>query len=337
MDDGDLEMKRTANTRRPRRPIFVTRSGALSLIIAIMFVGISFSSQSFGAALAPDPEVRPASHPLFLWRVESGGATVYLLGSIHVGGAGLYPLPQEIERAFSRADYLVEETSSSTTDPAAARQFWLTNGRYTDGDRLENHLSDQTKLALSIYLQVTGRSAGALSRAKPWMATLIIDQEELQISGLSKRNGIDSHFGDEAAALGKPIIGLEPPDYQRNLMYWLYSTRSEDFQDKRLLATLLRIRNNSLRMNAMLQVWRAGDVRTMEALIGSQGHDLQSQPYTEEAIYKRSERMAQQIVQYLNTPYTYFVVVGAMHVIGDRGIVKLLEAKGYRVEQLTGY
>jgi len=54
-------------------------------------------------------------------------------------------------------------------------------------------------------------------------------------------------------------------------------------------------------------------------------------------VYKRNLRMAQALESYLDTPYTHFTVVGLAHVIGDRGIVKLLQGKGYRVDQLVGH
>jgi uncharacterized protein YbaP (TraB family) len=74
----------------------------------------------------------------------------------------------------------------------------------------------------------------------------------------------------------------------------------------------------------------------MEALVREEGQDPQSQLYKEEVVDKKNLRMAQQLELYLNTPYTYFVVVGSGHLIGDRGILKLLEGKGYRAQQLVG-
>jgi hypothetical protein len=44
--------------------------------------------------------------------------------------------------------------------------------------------------------------------------------------------------------------------------------------------------------------------------------------------------MAQKIDGYLKTSGTYFVVVGAAHLLGDKGIIQLLKDKGYSVEQL---
>jgi hypothetical protein len=44
--------------------------------------------------------------------------------------------------------------------------------------------------------------------------------------------------------------------------------------------------------------------------------------------------MAKQIEQYLSSGKTYFVAVGAAHMVGEHGIVSLLRAKQLTVEQL---
>jgi len=54
----------------------------------------------------------------------------------------------------------------------------------------------------------------------------------------------------------------------------------------------------------------------------------------EKLIYKRNRNMALRIEGFLGTNGTYFVVVGAAHLLGDRGIIQLLREKWYTVEQL---
>ena len=39
--------------------------------------------------------------------------------------------------------------------------------------------------------------------------------------------------------------------------------------------------------------------------------------------------MASKIEGYLKTKETYFVVVGAGHLVGDKGIIKMLKERGY--------
>jgi uncharacterized protein len=287
------------------------------------------------AAARAATDVDTARRNLFLWRISGGKGTAFLLGSVHAGTANLFPLPQEMEQAFGTADYLVEEIDLRARDPAAARQFWQAHGRYTNGDRLENHISEKTKTALTIYLQLTELPAAGFSLNKPWFAAYVIQHRELRHYGFSGKQGIDGHFADEAVAAGKPVIGLETLDYQLNLLYWRYSTLSDEAQDKLLSSAILQARDSARHLGAIVRAWQAGDAAAMAALMANHGDDPQSELYFDEIVNKRSFRMAQQIEVYLGTPYTYFVVVGAGHMVGGRGIVELLKEKGFRVDQLT--
>jgi hypothetical protein len=44
--------------------------------------------------------------------------------------------------------------------------------------------------------------------------------------------------------------------------------------------------------------------------------------------------MASKIEDFLRTKETYFVIVGAGHLVGEKGILQILKRKGYVVEQL---
>jgi hypothetical protein len=44
--------------------------------------------------------------------------------------------------------------------------------------------------------------------------------------------------------------------------------------------------------------------------------------------------MTSKIDGYLNSNGSYFVIVGAGHLVGKRGIIELIKSKGYVVEQL---
>ena len=65
--------------------------------------------------------------------------------------------------------------------------------------------------------------------------------------------------------------------------------------------------------------------------------DVQAEAYDypdvyEALFYRRNVDMARKIEDLLKTGEIQFVVVGAGHLVGDRGIVELLE-KNYSVEQ----
>jgi uncharacterized protein YbaP (TraB family) len=51
-------------------------------------------------------------------------------------------------------------------------------------------------------------------------------------------------------------------------------------------------------------------------------------------LYQRNENMVAKIEDYLKGKETYFVVVGAGHLVGNKGIIELLKGKGFLIEQL---
>ena len=48
----------------------------------------------------------------------------------------------------------------------------------------------------------------------------------------------------------------------------------------------------------------------------------------------RNDMMTEKITQFLATSKTYFVAVGAAHLVGEHGVIAQLRAKHYTVEQL---
>ena len=57
-------------------------------------------------------------------------------------------------------------------------------------------------------------------------------------------------------------------------------------------------------------------------------------PIYEKLIITRNRNMVSKIENYLQSKATYFVVVGAGHLTGTKGIIQLLKDRGYSVEQL---
>lgn len=57
-----------------------------------------------------EPDIQPIS---FLWKVSSDVNTVYILGSVHIARADLYPLDEVIEDAYDRSKNLVVEIDDS--------------------------------------------------------------------------------------------------------------------------------------------------------------------------------------------------------------------------------
>ena len=81
--------------------------------------------------------------------------------------------------------------------------------------------------------------------------------------------------------------------------------------------------------------WSLGDIAAMEELTfrGLAEHP-EMLPIYEKLLYERNITMASKIEGFLKEGGTRFVVIGSGHLLGSKGILKLLERKGYIAEQL---
>ena len=270
---------------------------------------------------------------LFCWKVTgSEGGAVYLLGTIHVGRADFYPLPAVIENGFKAADTLVTETD--LTEPQGSSRLLkllLENGTYPRGDTVENHIGAETRAHLAHYVATSKELATDYTHLKPWFLSVAIAVIEAKRAGLSPNDGIDRYLVDQAVAMKKPIATLETSEFQLQVM----NSFSEELQDRMLLAALLDTEKKPELMGQLLQAWKTGDAERLHAMMTRDLRDYPVlKPLFEKMFDQRNDAMTQKIEQFLKTPKTIFVAVGAGHLTGERGILAQLRAKNYEIEQL---
>jgi uncharacterized protein YbaP (TraB family) len=131
------------------------------------------------------------------------------------------------------------------------------------------------------------------------------------------------------AAKSKPILELESVEEQTNLIL--------NMPDANLLLkyTLLDISNYGKALDAITEAWKEGDSQKLDTLLMKENFDKYPElaSVTDEMIFKRNKSMAGKIKEYLATNQTYFVVVGAGHLTGNRSILTHLQEAGYPVRK----
>jgi len=272
------------------------------------------------------------SQKLFLWKVTGSPGVVYLFGTIHVGRADFYPLAPIIETSFKEADTLITEADlNEPQDSSRLLKMLLQKGTYPAGDSVENHIGQQTRAHLLPYVAATKELASSYAHLKPWFLTVSIAVIEAKRMGFDTNQGLDRHFADAAAEMHKPIGTLETTEFQLELM----NSFSEELQDRLLLSALLDAERKTELMDGMLQAWKSGNADAMEETKLRYVREYpQLKPVFEKMFDQRNDGMTQQIEQFLQTPKTTFVAIGAGHLTGDRGILSQLRSKHYEIEQL---
>ncbi len=271
-----------------------------------------------------------APHPQFMWRYENGSTRLYLVGSIHVLKAALHPLPKQIEAAFSQADHVVVEADIMNADPAAVAQALAQFALLPEGTRIEESLSAPQRARLSDELRQLGIGGIAdVAQFKPLFLASQLSVARLATFGYLPDYGMEAHF---LSRLGdRTLHELESLDQQLALL----ASPSMADQVEMLVNTLDDMAEVEPIVAQMARAWFLGDDDELLRLFEQYtvGSDADRR-LLEVLVYERNVTLAAGIKEILGKPGTWFVVVGAGHLPGPRGIVALLEAHGAKAHRV---
>ena len=272
---------------------------------------------------APEPGVDRGT--TFLWRVQGRGATVYLLGSVHAMREDSYPLPPAMETAFDSVEKLVFEVDLNDLGSAAIQM--LAAGTLDGEETLEEIVGPAIWDELMAQVERTGFPAAMFQRMKPWMAAVTITALAMTEAGYLPSAGIDAYFSRRAEETGKERIALETVEFQVGLFAGLTAEQSLAF----LRYTLVDLETVIPELDELLEHWRAGEVAAVEALM-AEGFD-EFPELLDTMVTDRNRTWMAPIEGLLAGDSDAMVVVGALHLVGEEGVVNLLRKKGYTVER----
>lgn len=290
---------------------------------------VSFISFVLTFSLYPQESVA-TEQKCFLWRVQSESSTVYILGSIHLAKKEIYPLNKEIEDAFNKPNLLVVEVNINEIDQDKMQRLIIERALYPENDTLKKHISQETYDLTKTKLKEFGIDIDQFSNYKPWFLALTMSSLELLRLGFNPDWGIDKYFLEKAKDK-KRILELETFDFQIKL----FDELPDYYQELLLFYTIIDLNTIEKEMDRLINSWILGDTETMEAILSrTLLEHPKILPVYEKLIYERNRKMLSKIEEFLKTKENYFIVIGAGHLVGKKGIIRLLKEKGYSVEQL---
>lgn len=280
---------------------------------------------SLAAGAAPSAQ----SGRSFLWRVQGSSGVLYLAGSVHALGADAYPLPDAYQRAFDASDTLVEELDLNQSSVLAAAGLLLTKGMYTDGRTFDTVVSKETvELVQGRLKDIPLLSMDLIRSMKPWAVMLMVSAMQVQMAGLDPQLGLDTHFYDKAVSAGKTVIGLETAEYQIDR----FDKMPDAVQEKLLRSALAEMESSQKQLGAIVGAWKRGDAASLERMLLA---DLRRDATVYNSlVVERNRNWMPQLEMCLARAKPCFVVVGAAHLVGPDGLLRMLQQKGYRLEQM---
>lgn len=279
------------------------------------------------AVLVPGQAPALAQGHSFLWKATRGGNVVYLVGSVHLLTKDYYPLSPALEAAYKDTALLVEEVDMGEMLGADAQMQLLRRGMLPAGQSLDKVVSADTMTLVNKSAVELGIPVEALKLLKPWMASLTLDALEWQKAGFDADLGLDKHFYDSAKADGRPVQGLETVEFQLSM----FDGMTPEQQDHMLADSIKELSTEQASVTTVANAWKAGDAPGVERIVLQ---DLKSDPVMyQRLLVDRNRNWLPKIEALFTRPRPSLVVVGAAHLVGPDGLLQLLKARGYTIEQ----
>jgi hypothetical protein len=198
-------------------------------------------------------------------------------------------------------------------------------GRYRRGDSLKNHVDQRTYDWLKRFFALMHVEENEFARYRPWMIGLMLENPSTH--GQSENLGVEEFLIRRAHANSKPITGLESVREHADVFSGL-----SDRQGEAYLLLLFILPKETGKTVPMIEAWRRGDADAVTRQMLDSFRDFPS--LGERILTNRNRKWMPKIEGYLDSGQTYLVVAGAAHMGGPNGLVAMLKARGYRVEQL---
>ena len=264
-----------------------------------------------------------------VWAIRGAHNTVYLAGSIHLLRAGDAALPAGFARAYGASGRLVMEIDLGALDQLDTARTLLTHGMLPEGKSLHELVGAARYRRVSAAAATLGLPEVALDREAPWMVGLQLTELEYAHLGFDPEQGVEQQLVQRARADHKPTGGLESLADEFAVFEALSQAEQARFLDM-VVDDLDDAENGT---STVLAAWRRGDAARLGALLA---REYRSFPALYRALVTdRNRRWLPEIERLLAGEEDCLVVVGALHLVGDGGLLEALRRDGFAPQQLN--
>ena len=263
-----------------------------------------------------------------VWEVKYDSNTVYLGGTVHLLRPSDYPLPEEYERAYQASSKIYLETDLSSMNELSVQTKMLEQLTYQNARSLKTVLNEEAYTALSDYMVEIGMPLMMMENFKPGMVISTLQVMEFQRNGFTPQ-GVDVYFNNRAIDDAKTLGQLESIQEQIGFI----ASMGEGNESEFILLSIRDLEETTEIMNDMIAAWRTGNNDQLAAMFVTEMQNEAPDLY-DTLLRQRNLNWFPQIEQMLSDSVTEFVLVGAAHLVGPDGLLRLLSQKGYQVRQL---
>ncbi len=275
-----------------------------------------------------------------LYKISGKGlkAPSYIVGTYHLAPASYADSIPGLRAAFEATEQVCGEVDMLETMKPENLAKMQEAQMLPEGKTLSSLLTAEQLNRLNALLrEVMGvdltnpAMAGQLDKVTPMAleTTLTLLLCMKNVAGINPADMIDTYFQREAMKGGKKVIGFETADFQMDILYG--APLEKQVED--LMCFVDNFQEQVEMADFITAAYFAQDLEQLEELnLEEQKGTCTSDPEdNDKLLYNRNANWMKAMPNIMKEHSTFFAV-GAFHLCGERGVLRMLEADGYKIE-----
>jgi uncharacterized protein YbaP (TraB family) len=265
-----------------------------------------------------------------LFKVQQGGHTLYLFGTIHVGAKDFYPLEPRLAGFLEQAPVLALEIDP-LGDPQKLARAVQQHGLAAKGAPL---LAPAWRQRLERLLKQYNIEPAAVAAMKPWLVASLLTVSEFAAQGYEASLAVDAHLAQQAHDAGQKIVELESADGQMALFDKMTASEQLVFLQEAIEG--IEDKEQADQAREIAEAWRNADGKALEALALKAEQDTSfSGRFMQKVLLDgRNPTLADGMVKLMARENNSVAAIGVLHLVGKASVPELLRKRGLSVERI---
>ena len=263
----------------------------------------------------------PFEESSLLWKIDGTGVKkgCYLFGTMHLIEKDYFVFPKSLQQIVKKTDVLIMELNGIPKQATIKSSLQLQTGSFFDYFTAEQNDSIIRWAVSNLHMDSTNFKT-FIAPMKPFVMAQLMAQMQF------KKN-VESYemtFENLAKNENIPIVGLETAEEQLKFIDQLPKAT----QVSMVMETIRLGDKSHAKLIEFEQTYQSQNIDALHLLMQDEKGFVANEQTT--LVDNRNANWIPKIETYMHKNKT-FIAVGAGHLGGEKGIIRLLQAKGYRV------
>jgi uncharacterized protein YbaP (TraB family) len=265
-----------------------------------------------------------------MWVISDADTRIYLFGTVHLLPKGVTWETAAFRKAMAETAVTAIETDSESAYAKASIGAMLReHGLNPSWQTLRGILGAERYAKLAEVAKRYGVPLDRMQSYRPWLAMTMFSVEVMNANGFSRDLGVERIVIAAAKAERDKIFTMETPEAQIKALATMDAPEMLDSID----VTLASLSDFKAKMDPLLTAWRTGDVAALDKLSSQDMRHMAPAAYRA-LLVNRNANWVERLDGWMRGKGTYFVAVGAAHLVGPDSVLAMLEKRGVKATRV---